>query len=104
MRNKVIKYISVVLLASSVAACERVIDLDMPKGEALPYVDAWITDRPGVQTIKFLRSGEYMSSAAPNAISDAQITVTDVTAASRIHLLIKMALILTTLVVLPLVL
>lgn len=80
MRNKVIKYISVVLLVSSVTACERVIDLDMPKGEALPYVDAWITDQPGVQTIKFLKSGEYMSTAAPDVISDAQITVTDVTA------------------------
>src|ERR1044072_2006937 len=80
MRNKVIKYISVVLLVSSVTACERVIDLDMPKGDALPYVDAWITDRPGVQTIKFLKSAEYMSTAAPNVISDAQITVTDVTA------------------------
>src|SRR5688500_17411310 len=80
MRNKVIKYISVVLLASSVTACERVIDLDMPKGAALPYVDAWITDRPGVQTIKFLKSGEYMSSGSPEVINDAQITVTDVTA------------------------
>lgn len=80
MRNKVIKYISVVLLAASVTACERVIDLDMPKGEALPYVDAWISDQPGVQTIKFLKSGEYMSTSAPDVISDAQITVTDVTA------------------------
>jgi hypothetical protein len=80
MRTKVIKYISIVLLASSMTACERVIDLDMPKGDALPYVDAWITDQPGVQTIKFLRSGEYMSTGSPEAISDAQITVTDVTA------------------------
>lgn len=80
MRNKVIKYISVALLVSSVTACERVIDLDMPKGEALPYVDAWITDQPGVQTIKFLRSGEYMSTGSPEVISDAQITVTDITA------------------------
>jgi hypothetical protein len=80
MRNKVIKYISVVLLASSVTACERVIDLDMPKGESLPYVDAWITDQPGVQTIKFLKSGEYMATGSPEAISDAQITIMDVTA------------------------
>ena len=80
MRNKVIKYISVALLVSSVTACERVIDLDMPKGDALPYVDAWITDQPGVQTIKFLKSGEYMSTGSPEVISDAQITVTDVTA------------------------
>ena len=80
MRTKVIKYISVVVLGASLTACERVIDLDMPKGEALPYVDAWITDQPGVQTIKFLKAVEYQSSSAPEAVSDATITLTDVTA------------------------
>lgn len=80
MRNKVIKYISVVLLGASFAACERVIDLDMPEGEAVPYVDAWITDQPGVQTIKFLRATTYMSTSAPAVVSDAQIAVVDVTA------------------------
>jgi hypothetical protein len=79
MRTKVIKYISVIVLGASLTACERVIDLDMPKGEALPYVDAWITDQPGVQTIKFLRAVEYQSSSAPEAVSDATITITDVT-------------------------
>jgi len=80
MRNKVIKYISVVLLGASLTACERVIDLDLPNGDDLPYVDAWITDQPGVQTIKFLRAVDYMSKNAPEAVSDATITVTDVTA------------------------
>jgi hypothetical protein len=80
MRNKVIKYISIVLLGASFTACERVIDLDMPKGDALPYVDAWITDQPGVQTIKFLKATEYITTNTPEAIADAQITVTDVTA------------------------
>ena len=80
MRNKVIKYISIVLLGGSFTACERVIDLDMPKGDALPYVDAWITDQPGVQTIKFLKATEYITTNTPEAIADAQITVTDVTA------------------------
>jgi hypothetical protein len=80
MRNKAIKYIAVVLLGASFTACERVIDLDLPKGDALPYVDAWITDQPGVQTIKFLKATDYMSKNAPEVVSDAQITVTDVTA------------------------
>ena len=80
MRTKVIKYISVVVLGASLTACERVIDLNMPKGDALPYVDAWLTDQPGVQTIKFLRAVEYMSSTAPEVVSDATIIVTDVTA------------------------
>jgi len=81
MRNKAIKYIAIVLLGASFTACERVIDLDLPSGEALPYVDAWITDQPGVQTIKFLKATNYMNSNAAEAVSDAQITVTDVTAA-----------------------
>ncbi|MBO9204500.1 MULTISPECIES: DUF4249 family protein [Niastella] len=79
MRNKAIKYISVVLLGASLTACERVIDLDLPNGSGFPYVDAWITDQPGVQTIKFLKATEYETQSAPEAISDAQITVTDVT-------------------------
>jgi len=79
MRNKAIKYISVVLLGASLTACERVIDLNLPNGSGLPYVDAWITDQPGVQTIKLLKATEYMSKTDPEAIGDAQITVTDVT-------------------------
>ncbi len=80
MRNKAIKYISVVLLGASLTACERVIDLDLPDGSGFPYVDAWITDQQGIQTIKFLKATEYMSQTAPEAIGDATITVTDVTA------------------------
>jgi hypothetical protein len=80
MRNKIIKYISIVLLGASFTACERVISLDLPNGEALPYVDAWITDQPGMQTIKFLKATNYMNSNAAEVISDAQISVMDVTA------------------------
>jgi hypothetical protein len=80
MRNKVIKYISIVLLGASFTACERVISLDLPNGEAIPYVDAWITDQPGMQTIKFMKATNYLNSNAAEVISDAQISVTDVTA------------------------
>ena len=61
------------------AACERVIDLNIPKGEAIPYVDAWITTKPGVQTIKFLKATSYTGTQGPESIAGAQITVTDVT-------------------------
>jgi hypothetical protein len=80
MRNKIIKYISIVLLGASFTACERVISLDLPNGEAIPYVDAWITDQPGMQTIKFMKATNYMNSNAAEVIADAQISVTDVTA------------------------
>jgi hypothetical protein len=80
MRTKVFKYIAVIFLGASFTSCTKVINLDLPKGEALPYVDAWITDQPGVQTIKFLQAVDYMNKNAPEPVSDAQITVTDVTA------------------------
>jgi hypothetical protein len=80
MRNKVFKYISIVLLGASFTACERVISLDLPNGDALPYVDAWITDQPGMQTIKFMKATNYMNSNAAEVIADAQISVMDVTA------------------------
>ncbi|OQP57823.1 hypothetical protein A3860_09365 [Niastella vici] len=80
MRNKVVKYISVVLIGASFASCTKVINLDLPKADDLPYVDAWITDQPGVQTIKFLKAVDYMNRNAPEVVSNAQITVTDVTA------------------------
>ena len=75
----IIKYTVVALLVGSFTACERVIDLDLPKGDPLPYVDAWITNQPGVQTIKFLKSTDYMSTNAPEPVPDAQVTVTDLT-------------------------
>lgn len=81
MRKKsFIKYIPILLLLSSLGACTKVINLDLPKGEALPYVDAWITDQSGMQTIKFLKATDYLNSNAADPVADAQIAVTDLTA------------------------
>jgi hypothetical protein len=77
--KSIIHYIVVILLFAATTSCEKVIDLDLPKGDALPYVDAWITNKPGVQSIKFLKAVNYMNSNAPEPITDAQITVTDIT-------------------------
>lgn len=73
------KYIFLLIIVFSVASCERVIDLDIPPGEALPYLDAWITTKPGVQTIKFLKATGYTSSQDPAPVPDATISVTDLT-------------------------
>jgi hypothetical protein len=73
------KYITIALVLSSLYSCEKVVDLDLPKGEPLPYIDAWITTNPGVQTIKFLKAVNYLDSQEPQAIADAQVSVTDVT-------------------------
>jgi hypothetical protein len=56
-----------------------VVDVNLPDGKALPYVDAWITDQPGKQQIKFLQAVNYLENKAPEAITGAQISVTDIT-------------------------
>lgn len=77
--KSIIHYIVVILIVSATTSCEKVINLDLPNGPALPYVDAWLTNKPGVQSIKFLKAVNYMSNQSPEPITDAQVTVTDVT-------------------------
>jgi hypothetical protein len=72
-------YIVALIALYTLSSCEKVIDLKIPDGEKLPYVDAWITDKPGKQTIKFLRAVNYLENKEPESISGAQITITDVT-------------------------
>jgi hypothetical protein len=55
------------------------VELDLPKGDAIPYVDAWITNQPGIQTIKFLQATDYMSEQEAEPIAGANITLTDLT-------------------------
>jgi hypothetical protein len=62
------------------SSCEKVIDLGLPDGDKLVYADAWITDQPGVQSIRLLRAVNYLDQSQPSAITDASIKVTDVTA------------------------
>ena len=60
-------------------ACEKVVDIDIADGEPLPYIDAWITDKPGIQRIKFLKAVSYLGQQEPAPIADAQISLTDLT-------------------------
>jgi hypothetical protein len=79
MKKIINQYILLLIIVFSIASCERVIDLDIPPGEALPYLDAWITNKPGVQTIRFLKATGYTSSQDPAPVADATISVTDLT-------------------------
>lgn len=72
-------YIIALITLYAFSSCEKVVDIKLPDGEKLPYVDAWITDKPGKQTIKFLRAVNYLENTQPEIISNAQITITDVT-------------------------
>ncbi|HMF71819.1 MAG TPA: DUF4249 family protein [Flavitalea sp.] len=78
MKNTCIYFISFLLLFV-MSSCEKVIDLDLADGQALPYIDAWITDKPGVQTIKFLQAANYLDQQQPIPVTDAEISVSDLT-------------------------
>ena len=72
-------YIIVVALLYTLSSCEKVVDVGLPEGQSLPYVDGWITDQPGIQQIKLLKAVNYMSQQQPEPISNAQVIVTDIT-------------------------
>ena len=72
-------YIVALIALYSFSSCEKVVDIDLPDGAKLPYVDAWITDKPGKQVIKFLRAVNYLENKEPEVITGAQISVTDIT-------------------------
>jgi hypothetical protein len=73
-------YIVALFSIYTLSSCEKVVDVDLPQGAPLPYVDAWLTDKPGKQSIKFLRAVNYLESKQPESVTDAQINVTDLTA------------------------
>lgn len=77
--KKFILYIILIIGAGAFTSCEKVISLDVPVGDPVPYIDAWITDKPGPQVIKFQKAVGYLDNSAPPAIGDAQIKVTDLT-------------------------
>lgn len=72
-------YIVALISLYTLSSCEKVVDIDLPDGKALPYVDAWITDQPGKQQIKFLRAVNYLENKEPEVITGAQISVKDIT-------------------------
>lgn len=72
-------YIVALLALYTFSSCEKVVDVNLPDGEPLPYLDAWISDQPGKQTIKFLRAVNYLENKAPEPVTGAQIVLTDVT-------------------------
>lgn len=77
--KKLSLYIIAIVSAGLFASCEKVIDLKVPAGEAVPYIDAWITNKNGEQQIKFQRAVGYLDNSAPPVIEDAQMTLTDIT-------------------------
>lgn len=77
--NRIINTIAILITAAGFTACEDVIDLEVPKGEILPVVDAWLTDVPGKQVVRITETVPYTSQAPAPVINDATVTLTDLT-------------------------
>jgi hypothetical protein len=69
------------IVVAGFSACEDTIDLDVPNGKSYPVLDAWLTTEKGPQTIRFTNSvTSYTDNTPATVISDAVITVEDITA------------------------
>jgi hypothetical protein len=69
------------IVAVSFIACEDTIDLEVPGGKSYPVLDAWLTTETGPQQIRFTNSVvSYTNNTPATTISDATITVEDLTA------------------------
>src|SRR5687768_10022987 len=84
MKN-ISKHLGYAVVLLTFSSCDKVIDLDLSPGEALPSMDAWIPDKPGVQTIKFLQAVNYLDQHEPLPITDAEISVVDLTIDKTYH-------------------
>ena len=69
----------VALILFSLISCEKVIKIDLPSANSLVYLDGFITDSVGVQSVKLLKASGYLDSAAAQPVADATITLTDMT-------------------------
>lgn len=79
LMNQRFSFLSLLSIVFLVASCEKVIELDLPDGEKLVYMDAWITDRPGMQSVKLLQAVNFQDQVQAKAIENATIRITDVT-------------------------
>ena len=79
---KRLSFLILFAVVAAFSACEDKIDLDIAKGISYPVLDAWITNEPGLQKIKFTMSVPYTDNDPAPVINDAAITLFDLTSGS----------------------
>lgn len=65
------------LIGSILASCETVISPELETAEPLLVVDAWVTNKPGAQTILLSQSQAYFDNTLPPPVTNATVTVTE---------------------------
>ena len=66
-----------VSLSSLLFSCEDVINPTLEKAEPVLVIDAWLTNKPGVQQIVLTRTQPYFENILPPGVSGATVKVTD---------------------------
>lgn len=63
----------------SLSSCEKVIDVDVPEGEILLVVDAWVNDKPGTQTIRLTTTAPVFDGNKTPVAIGATVSLQDLT-------------------------
>lgn len=78
MKNTII-YIAILFGASFLWSCEDVIDVELPKSDPVVVIDAWINNKPEIQTIKVLKTIPYFENTFLPGLNEAVVKVEDLT-------------------------
>lgn len=74
------RLILLLTIIAGLTSCEDTIELNVAKGTSYPVLDAWITNEPGLQIIRFTNSVPFTDQTPSPIIKDATITLIDETA------------------------
>jgi hypothetical protein len=74
MKN-VFNLISILLLTLLIASCETKINPVLEKADPVLVVDAWVTNKPGDQTIILTQTQAYFDNTTPPPVTGAVVTV-----------------------------
>src|ERR1700741_3521380 len=76
--KKTIKYISILCVSLlTLSSCEKVIKVDVPEGETLLVIDAWVNDLPGTQTVRLTTTAPVFDPNRTPAANGAQVQLKD---------------------------
>lgn len=76
MKKNILK-ILILLAIVELVSCTDTIKIDLPEGETLLVVDAFLTDQQSIQTIKLTTTSPYFSNVNCTAVVGANVLLTD---------------------------
>ncbi|HEY1039124.1 MAG TPA: DUF4249 domain-containing protein [Bacteroidia bacterium] len=75
---KTIKYFGLLVITLiTLSSCEKVIQVDVPEGETLLVIDAWVNDLPGTQTVRLTTTAPVFDGNRTPAANGAIVQLKD---------------------------